>query len=159
MIILRYLKVITYKNNESKANVDSNVERVEASVKWYNPEKGYGFLNREDHSEDIMIHFSTLDKVGCPYIKSGDRVICNVVFGKAGAHVIHVIEIKYGSPEPRSLSGFLGTRITPFDPESLEEVEGSLKWYNPKKGYGFIYPDDGRREIFVHSSVVKASGY
>ena len=33
---------------------------------------------------------------------------------------------------------------------------GNVKWYNPDKGYGFITPDNGLKDIFVHSSAVKA---
>ena len=154
--------MIIFRNNESnenKTNVDNNVERVEANVKWYNPEKGYGFLIRDDNSSDIMIHFSVLDAMGCPYVKEGDRVICNIAPGRCGLQVIRVIEVKFGSPEPRSLSDFLESQLTPFDLEDLEEVEGVIKWYNPDKGYGFILPDDERREIFLHTSVIRAAGY
>jgi CspA family cold shock protein len=35
---------------------------------------------------------------------------------------------------------------------------GSVKWYDPKKGYGFIQPDDGSKDVFVHVSAVEASG-
>lgn len=34
-----------------------------------------------------------------------------------------------------------------------------IKWYNPNKGYGFILPDDGGREIFIHYSTIHAAGY
>lgn len=148
MIVLKY----------NKSSPDTNVERVEATVKWYNPTKGYGFLSREDNSGDIMIHFSVLHKVECPYIKLGDRVICDVVSGKSGDQVSQVIEVKYGSPEPRSLSSYVDPRITPIDPESLEEIEGSIKWFNPEKGFGFICPADGGREIFIHYFVIRAAG-
>ncbi len=35
---------------------------------------------------------------------------------------------------------------------------GSVKWYDPKKGYGFIQPDDGSKDVFVHVSAVEAAG-
>ena len=106
-----------------------------------------------------MIHFSNLDQVGCPYVKEGDRVICDVAQGKSGLHVIRVIEVKFGSSEPRTFQNFCGSQSTSFDPESLEDIEGIIKWYNPDKGYGFILPDDGRKEIFLHFSVLRAAGY
>tara|TARA_X000000950_G_scaffold15857_1_gene17234 strand:- start:309 stop:518 length:210 start_codon:yes stop_codon:yes gene_type:complete len=37
-------------------------------------------------------------------------------------------------------------------------LTGKVKWFNPQKGYGFITPDDGKKDIFVHISVVERSG-
>ncbi|MDH3349817.1 MAG: cold-shock protein [Desulfobulbaceae bacterium] len=36
---------------------------------------------------------------------------------------------------------------------------GTVKWFNADKGYGFITPDDGGKDLFVHHSEVKTSGY
>lgn len=37
--------------------------------------------------------------------------------------------------------------------------QGTVKWFNRVKGYGFIAPDDGGREVFVHYSQIRGDGY
>ena len=37
-------------------------------------------------------------------------------------------------------------------------ADGTVKWYNPTKGYGFIAPSDGGRDVFVHASALEAAG-
>lgn len=37
-------------------------------------------------------------------------------------------------------------------------AQGKVKWFNPGKGYGFIEPDDGSADVFVHKSAVEGAG-
>jgi cold shock protein len=56
-----------------------------------------------------------------------------------------------------SRSARLRCRIT--DKDFRHMATGTVKWFNADKGYGFIAPDDGTADVFVHFSAIASSGY
>lgn len=43
--------------------------------------------------------------------------------------------------------------------DATAKQEGTVKWFNAPKGYGFVIPDDGSKELFVHFTSIVADGY
>jgi CspA family cold shock protein len=43
--------------------------------------------------------------------------------------------------------------------EVIQVMQGTVKWFNESKGYGFITPDDGGQDLFVHFSEIQEEGY
>ena len=135
----------------------NEIERIESKVKWFNPEKGYGFLEPVNGEEqDVFMHFSVLDAAGFRRVEEGDDIDCDVTVGGHGRQVIRIWGIKFAPRQPKLSHAFLGIRGV--DPETLEEVKGEIKWFNPLKGFGFICPEDSGRDIFLHASVLRSLG-
>jgi CspA family cold shock protein len=64
-------------------------------------------------------------------------------------------------PAPRTVlkfdpSAHLRAAAIVFEGRSM--TTGTVKWFNPTKGYGFIQPEDGSQDVFVHISAVERSG-
>ena len=53
---------------------------------------------------------------------------------------------------------FLKKLINIFRRNTTMKKTGSVKWFDPTKGYGFIAPDNGSKDVFVHRSAVEAAG-
>lgn len=56
---------------------------MEGTVKWFNPEKGFGFIEREG-GEDVFVHFSAIQGAGFKTLEEGQRVEFDIVEGDKG---------------------------------------------------------------------------
>ena len=56
---------------------------AEGTVKWFNPEKGYGFISQND-GEDLFVHFSEIKMSGFKTLNEGDAVTFEVTEGQYG---------------------------------------------------------------------------
>lgn len=59
-------------------------QRIVGEVKWFNAEKGYGFIKMADNSPDIFVHYSAIDSTGYKTLNEGDRVEFEIVDGRKG---------------------------------------------------------------------------
>ena len=65
---------------------------VVGTVKWFNQEKGYGFIEREDGG-DVFVHFSAIQEEGFKTLAEGQKVEFDIVEGARGPQAANVIKI------------------------------------------------------------------
>ncbi|WP_164738524.1 cold-shock protein [Aquabacter cavernae] len=149
---------------------------IDATVKWFNPEKGFGFVELADGSGDVFLHARALEAAGQESVPPGSKLSVRVGQGQKGRQVTEVLEVDTSTAEaapprrerapggfgagPRAggpgAGGFGGGPRAPSGP--TEERVGTVKWYNPEKGFGFIAVEGGGKDVFVHVTVVSRSG-
>jgi cold shock protein len=64
-------------------------ERVQGTVKWFNGEKGYGFITQED-GPDLFVHYSAIDGGGYRSLREGDLVEFEITDGQKGKQASNV---------------------------------------------------------------------
>ena len=127
--------------------------RVEAKVKWFNADKGFGFVALADGSPDAFLPMATLRRAGCETVREGASITCEIGTGAKGPLVVNVLNIDNTRAAPAS--GGSGGRPSPRPAQALE---GAVKWFEPGKGFGFIAPDGGGKDVFVHVTALRRSG-
>jgi CspA family cold shock protein len=70
--------------------VDMSGERVEGTVKWFNDDKGFGFIEREG-GQDVFVHHSAIQMEGFKSLKEGQKVTMEVTQGQKGPQAENVI--------------------------------------------------------------------
>lgn len=151
---------------------------ITATVKWYNPEKGFGFVTPEDGSPDAFLHASAVQFAGHDSLPEGTTVVCDLSRGPKGPQVaaLHSVDKSTAQERPSRSGGggggygerrgggggYGGGGYDRYGDSSSsgggEVVDGTVKWFNVTKGFGFIAPDNGGKDVFVHVKAVERSG-
>lgn len=177
---------------------------VKATVKWFSPKKGFGFVTAPGGGRDVFLHVSVVSNAGQDFLPDGTTIECVIGPGQKGDEVKQILSIDTSTAQERPRrfdgdgddEGFRGggggggfrprrnnfgdrdgggfggggggggfggggfreraPRPAPTGPAT--EMTGTVKWYNSQKGFGFVQPDNGNRDVFVHMSVLRRSG-
>jgi CspA family cold shock protein len=132
---------------------------VRATVKWYNPDKGFGFVQLADGSGDAFLHVSVVERSGAISVPPGATLEVRAGPGQKGPQVTEVISVDTSTAlqEPPRRARPERPEYPAADRTTVEEL-GTVKWYSAAKGFGFIVADRGGKDIFVHASALERAG-
>jgi cold shock protein len=133
-------------------------------VKFFNPQKGFGFIVRDDGGEDVFVHISAVEAAGLTDLADGQPLEFTLVDrgGRISATDLKIdgepMEVvRTARPESGGFGGPGGDR-GPQRQLTGEKAQGTVKFFNSMKGFGFISRDDGQPDAFVHISAVERAG-
>jgi len=150
-------------------------------VKFFNGQKGFGFVVRDDGGEDVFVHISAVEQAGLSGLAEGQPLGFTLVDrgGRISATELKIdgepMPVEERAPRepreggfggdrgPRAGGGFGGDRGgdrggAPQRQLTGEKATGTVKFFNAMKGFGFIQRDDGQPDAFVHISAVERAG-
>jgi cold shock protein len=110
-------------------------DKATGRVKWFDHARGYGFIEPDDGMAEVFLHFNALNEAGIGSILPDQRV--------------RYMPVPNPTDSSRLRAYLLEIVATPRSEEKL----GTVKWYNPVKGYGFIEPKDGSLDVFMHVKI------
>ncbi|HEY2539470.1 MAG TPA: cold-shock protein [Stellaceae bacterium] len=135
---------------------------VRAVVKWFKPERGFGFVELSDGSGDAFLHASVLERSGVPAVQPGETLEIRVAPGQKGPQVTEIVSVDSSTATPpsarRSPYPGAGAARPTYEASASVEETGTVKWFNAQKGFGFIVREGGGKDAFVHASVLERSG-
>ena len=141
-------------------------------VKFFNGQKGFGFVVRDDGGEDVFVHISAVEQAGLTGLAEGQPLGFTLVDrgGKVSATDLKIDgeplpvtdrpppRDRDAAPREGGFGGGGGGGGAPQRQLTGEKASGTVKFFNAMKGFGFIQRDDGQPDAFVHISAVERAG-
>src|SRR4029077_21254040 len=142
--------------NYPRASAPQASGPVDAIVKWFNAEKGFGFVAVVGGSE-AFLHVRQLEAAGHSSVPEGSRIKVQIGQGPKGPEVTEVIEVDLSTNQlgrsaeqrPATASQVVG---------QTEKSIGTVKMYRADKGFGFVGQDGGGKDVFVHATALARAG-
>ncbi|WP_342359791.1 cold-shock protein [Terrarubrum flagellatum] len=192
------------RRNSQSSSPTITQEGVKATLKWFNPEKGFGFVAAADGTGDVFLHVSAVQGIDPNSLKPGATLTVDLGQGRRGLQVVTVHEVDESTAEPEAPRkprfggggdrfgggdrggygdrgggygdrgggygdrggggygggrdrGYGGGQDRGYDAGgggSSDWVDGTMKFFNQQRGFGFVAADNGGADVFLHMSAL-----
>jgi len=137
---------------------------LQGTVKWFNSQKGFGFITPATGGDDLFVHQSAILSDGFRTLNENETVTYEAKDEGGKFKAVNVKSMGGGQPAGGGGRGSRGGKPSPkkwpdgVDPSEGKQI-GAVKWFNSEKGFGFIAPASGGEDLFVHQSAIYAPGF
>lgn len=138
---------------------DADLEHghIHGRVKWFDPQKGFGFVVSDQGGPDILLHANVLRNFGQSSVADGAVIEILVQQTARGVQAVEVVRIE----PPKDLDGAPLADFEEIAPEILAAAvlePARVKWFDKAKGFGFANVFGRSEDVFVHIEVLRRSG-
>ncbi len=143
----RFISLPSNENYYGQVSLIEQLERKEIEknvlvhVKWFNGDKGFGFVSRVDGKPDAFLSLTVVEEYGKITIHSGAKLHCEIISTSKGyqvSKITHIIESKKN--------------------KKSQPVKAKVAFFNKKKGFGFLKPETGNQNIYISQKVLSTIG-
>jgi CspA family cold shock protein len=139
-------------------NPAGDAVRLTGTIKWFNRSKGFGFIVPSDGTGDVFLPLAVLERSGFNEAPDGAGVVFDWTEGPKGRAASQIVAIDLSTAAARQPRTDRSHGADGEDRPPAAALTGVVKWYDPARGFGFVLPDDGGKDVFVHVTTLRRSG-
>lgn len=127
-------------------------------IKWFDPDKGFGFIVSDECDRDVLLHANVLRNFGQSSVADGAEISVTVQHTQRGVQAVEVHSIQIAeAPGAAAIADFENIDLALFSNTPTEPAR--IKWFDKSKGFGFANVFGSADDIFIHVEVLRKSGF